>query len=79
MIMLVGPATGEPLSYRGRVILHDGPAEEIMFILPMVRCVQLPGTAIHVADRIGRPVMMLKDHPDMASVRWPIERRNFHV
>lgn len=77
MIMLVGIRTGEPLSFRGRVILHDGPPAEVAFLLPTVRCVALSGTADRISARLGRPVMMLRQHPDMASVRWPLDRRDF--
>lgn len=77
MIMLVGPRSGEPLSFRGRVLLHDGPPAEVEFLLPTVRTVAVRGSAASIAARMGRPVMMLKNHPDMASVRWPIDRRDF--
>jgi hypothetical protein len=79
MIMLVGPVTGEPLSFRGRVILHDGPATEVSWVLPTVRGVYLPYSAEQVAERLGRPVMLLRQHPDMASVRWPLDRRDFRA
>lgn len=79
VIALKGPRTGELLSYRGRVLLHDGPAEEVAYLLPTVTPVQLPGDAQRIAARLGRPVLMLRDHPSMASVRWPIDRRDFHA
>lgn len=75
--MLVGPRTGEPLSWRGRVLVHDGPAAEVEFILPTVRTVEVAGPTERVAARLGRPVMRLRDHPDLASVRWPLDRRDF--
>ena len=75
--MLVGRRTGEPLSFRGRVLLHDGPPAEVEYLLPSVRVVAVAGPAERVAARLGRPVMMLKNHPDLASVRWPIDRRDF--
>lgn len=79
MIMLVSSRTGEPLSYRGRVLLHDGPVAEVAFILPTVRTVRVPGScAGQVATYYGFSVMMLKDHPAMASVRWPLRREDFH-
>jgi hypothetical protein len=77
MIILMGARSGEPLSYRGRVLLHDGPAAEVEFILPSVRVVEVRGPAERVAARLGRPVMRLRDHPDLASVRWPLDRRAF--
>jgi hypothetical protein len=79
MIMLVGPRTGEPLTWRGRVLLHDGEPAEIWFLLPSIKIMFLKGDPAAVAERLGRPVMMLRDHPDMASVNWPIDRRDFRA
>jgi hypothetical protein len=80
MIMLVSPRTGEPLSFRGRVLLHDGPPAEVGFLLPTVRTVAVPGTsAARIAAHYGFPVMLLRRHPDMASVRWPLDRRDFRA
>ncbi|HET9234929.1 MAG TPA: hypothetical protein VFP10_12380 [Candidatus Eisenbacteria bacterium] len=75
--MLVTARSGEPFSFRGKVILHDGPAAEVEYILPTVRTVEVRGPAERVSARLGRPVMRLRDHPDLASVRWPLDRRDF--
>jgi hypothetical protein len=80
VIALMGQRSGELLSYRGRVLLHDGPAAEVEYLLPSVRVTELPGPAERIAEHLGRPVMMLKDHPDLASVRrWPLDRGEFVV
>jgi hypothetical protein len=79
MIILVGQRSGEPFSYRGRVLLHDGPLAEVEYLIAGPRYVQLPGTAQEVAERLGRPVMMIRDHPAFASIRWPIRKGDFYA
>lgn len=77
MYAMIGTATGEILSYRGRMVLHDNPAE-LDWLLPGTRVVELRGTTpAEVGVRYGRPAMLLRDHPDMASVRWPLDRKDF--
>ena len=77
MYAMVGPVTGEILSHGGRVVLHDNRAE-LEFLCPGVRVVELPGdSATYIAGRMGRPAMLLRDHPDMAPVRWPLDRKAF--
>lgn len=67
---VVGGTSGQLLTYRGRAIVHSDKAE-MQFLLPNSR-------VIRVTDGdLGQPVMELKDHPDMASVRWPLDRKDF--
>lgn len=79
MIALVGLRSGELLSFAGHVLLHDGPVAEVEYLVTGVRLVDLPGTAEHISSKLGRPVMMLRDHPGLASVRWPLQREDFNV
>lgn len=79
MFAMVGSVTGEILSYAGRMVLHDNRAE-LEWLCPGVRVVELPGRSPEeVAHRYGRPAMLLRDHPDMAPVRWPLDRRDFRL
>jgi hypothetical protein len=67
----------EPFTFQGRVVVH-GDRAELEYLIPTHPVVELPGrTPEEVAARLGVPVMPLKDHPDMASVRWPLDRRDF--
>ena len=66
---LVGASTGELLSYRGAVMVHEDRAE-LEYLVPGTRTVEVP------AD-LGQPLMALRDHPDMAAVTWPLDRRDF--
>jgi nucleoside phosphorylase len=77
MFAMIGSVTGEILSYRGRMVLHDNRAE-LEWLFPGVRVAELPGNTVEqVAHRYGRPAMLLRHHPDMAPVRWPLDRRDF--
>jgi hypothetical protein len=78
MLLLTSAVTGEPLTYRGQVIVHDGPLPEAVFLVPTSGWTHLPDAcAEQVGSRLGIPAMLLRDHPAMASVVWPIEKRNF--
>lgn len=66
---LVGDRSGELLSYGGAVLVHDDRAE-LEFLVPGPRVVE-------VRPDTGRPLMRLRDHPDMGSVSWPLDRRDF--
>lgn len=70
LFALVGPVSKELLSFNGQVLVHDNKAE-LEWLIPGVKVIQLPK-----AD-IGRPTMPIKDHPDMAAVRWPLDKRHF--
>lgn len=67
---LVGRSSGELLSYRGRVITHPDRAE-MEFLFPAERVVALP-TWVQPEQ-----TMRLQDHPDMAPVTFPLDRREF--
>lgn len=72
-----GPASGELLSYRGRLLIHDSP-DELEWLIPGFRAVPLRGDEPEeIASRLGQPVMRWAEHPDMAAVRWPLNRKDF--
>lgn len=62
---LIGRVTGDPLSYRGRVIVHDDKAE-MEYLFPASRVVELPS---YFGEDLTLP---LKFHPDMEAVQFPL-------
>jgi hypothetical protein len=68
---------GEPFTFRGALVVHDS-REELEWLVPTHPVREIPGrTPGEVAARLGVPVLALKDHPDMASVRWPLKKEDF--
>lgn len=70
---LVGHGSGQLLTYRGRVLIHDSRAE-LEYLFPnrdKTRVVRLTD------GDLGQPTMSIRDHPSMASVRWPLRREDF--
>lgn len=77
MFANVSHAGREPLTFQGRILLHDS-AQELGWLIPTHSVVELKGaTAREVAERLGVPTMLWRDHPDMAGIRWPLDRRDF--
>lgn len=77
MFAIAGRTSGEILSYRGRMVVHHD-RREMEYLFPGERIVMLVGyTREEVAHKYGRPAMLLKDHPDMAAVSWPINPKEF--
>ena len=77
MFAFMGPITRELLSYGGKVMVHDN-REEMAFLIPDIRIIELPGsTPEEVSEKLGRPTMLLKDHPENANLVWPLDRRRF--
>jgi len=66
----VGPVSNELLSFRGAVLVHTDRAE-MEYLVPGCRVVELPR-----AD-LGRPLMPLSRHPDLAAVQWPLRKELF--
>lgn len=67
----------ELISLGGRVLLHDS-RPELEWLMPGWPAVELKGsTPEEVAHHLGRPTMLWKDHPGMAGLRWPLDRRDF--
>lgn len=67
---MVGPVSGELLSHEGRVICHDN-RRELEWLFPQVRVVEVPRAGL------GRPLMSLRNHPDMQGVTWPLNPDEF--
>jgi len=62
---LVGATSGELLTYQGKLLVH-GDKRELEYLFPGLRIVPKPG---YYAE-----TMELKDHPDMDTVKFPLER-----
>ncbi len=62
---LIGRTTKDPLSYKGKVLVHDDKSE-LEFLFPNERVAPLP--KIFSEDL----TMALKDHPDMGAVQFPL-------
>lgn len=70
-------SSGELCTFNGRVLVHNHKGE-MQWLIPTHPVVELVGnSAEEVAARYGRPAMNLRDHPGMASVRWPLRRADF--
>ena len=67
---LIGARSGELLTYRGRVLVHDSRAE-MEYLFPRTRVIQVTD------GELGQPTMPISEHPGMAKVRWPLEREDF--
>lgn len=66
---LWGQHSSSWLTHRGRVIAH-GSREELEFLVPGPEVKPINGIP-------AGEVLMIRDHPNMASVRWPLDRRDF--
>lgn len=68
MYGIVGRNTKTLLTYQGKVILHDNRGEmEFLF----------PAEKIIPVSHWDEEFLPLKDHPDMAPVRWPLRKKDF--
>jgi hypothetical protein len=77
MYAMKAPVSGELYSLGGKVLVHPT-REDLEWLVPGSQMVEVPGTTMdEVAARLGRPVMRWQDHPDMAGIRWPLDRRDF--
>lgn len=63
--ILVGRTSGEPLTYKGRVLVHPDKSE-LEYLFPNERVAPKPKW---IDDGL---TMALKDHPDMENVQFPI-------
>ncbi|MFF4467962.1 hypothetical protein ACFYZ3_00235 [Streptomyces sp. NPDC001599] len=66
---LVGSVSGELLTHGGKVLVH-GDRAEAEALLVGARVIPFP-PSIPVED-----TMRLRDHPGLAHLRWPLERRD---
>jgi hypothetical protein len=69
--MLVGLASNEPLTYKGRVIVHNS-KEELEFVLRNVKIVHVTNSWLQ-----KNRWMWLRDHPTAATWRWPLQKEDF--
>lgn len=70
-------SSGELLSLKMAVIIHDNP-REIEWLISPAKPVPVKGkTPQEVAHHLSRKVLLLKDHPDFESVKWPLNERDF--
>lgn len=79
MWAMSGLVSRELLSFGGAVVVHANRAE-LDWLFPRATFTPVAlkgGTPEELAARYGRAFMLLKDHPDMAAVRWPLDRRDF--
>jgi len=68
MYGICGRSTGQILSYNGRAILHDDRGE-MEFLFPAEKII--PVTCLE------NEFILLRDHPDMAAVKWPLRKEDF--
>lgn len=72
-----GRTSGELLSLRGALLIHENRAE-LEFLIPGFRVVAITGgTPEEIAQHYGRPVMRWIEHPQLAAVRWPLRKDDF--
>lgn len=70
---MVGAISGELLTYRGKVLVHNDRAE-MEYLFPNRDRTRV----IRITDGdLGQPTMLLRDHPALASVVWPLRREDF--
>lgn len=81
VLAIEGGVSGELLSFMGRVIVHDGPRQELEFLFPKYRDGQVRFVEVNLAGsdtlQDERPTMWLRDHPSMEMVRWPLNPADF--
>lgn len=82
MFALKGGVSGELLSYRGRVMVHDNKVE-LEFLFPKWRDGQVEFVEVRVNDGTlshdGRPTMPIAEHPDLDMVKWPLNPADFNL
>jgi hypothetical protein len=65
-----GASSGELLTWRGRVLVHDN-RHEMEFLCPNTPVVRITD------GELGQPVMRLRDHPHLEHITWPLQRADF--
>lgn len=59
------------LTWRGRVLIHDSRPELEFLLAGDVRVIELP------RDVPPEQCLEIRYHPQLASVRWPLDRKDF--
>lgn len=68
---LRGERSRDLLTYGGRVLWHTDP-HELQFLVPTgARAIELP------ADIPAEQTLHISQHPQMAAVSWPLDRKDF--
>lgn len=67
---MVGAASGQPLTYQGRVLTHTDRAE-MEFLFQGARVVEI-GSQFPEQD-----CLPITQHPEMAHLTWPLRREDF--
>jgi hypothetical protein len=75
---ILGQTSGELYSIDGNVIIHDHPGELDFLVKYVGKMYKMKGRdAEEVASWLGRPVVCLRDHPNMVGVTWPLSKQDF--
>lgn len=67
---MVGATSGELLTFEGAVLVHDDRAELEWLFPHGARVIEFPRDG-------GMPTMPVADHPQLANIRWPLNRAHF--
>lgn len=67
---MAGAMSGDLLTWHGRVLIH-GDRDELEYLFTDMRVVDCP------REITPEQTMPIAAHPDMAAVRFPLDRRDF--
>lgn len=68
---LQGAVSRDLLTWNGRVLVH-GDRAEMEFLFAGARVIECPRSVP------PEQCLEIRYHPDLASVQWPLDRRDFH-
>jgi hypothetical protein len=68
---LQGAVSRDLLTWNGRVLVHDDRAEMEFLFAGDVRVIECPGNIP------PEQCLEIRYHPDLASIQWPLDRRDF--
>lgn len=71
LFALKGDVSKELISFNGKVLVHES-KEEMKYLFPF------GATVVSCPDYIKPEEMLsIRNHPDMAAVRWPLDKKDF--
>lgn len=73
---LVGMVTDDLLTYHGRPIVHTDRAE-LEYLIDTSKTRVVAVTARDLAQRSPAAPLLLRDHPGLAHLTWPLRREDF--
>lgn len=73
---LVGLVTDDLLTYGGRPLVHTSRAE-LEWLIDTTKTRIVAVTARDLAQRSPAAPLLLRDHPGLAHLRWPLQREDF--